>query len=59
MHSYCLQFLDGSTQHDDNTIFGDGADCITHLDGHDQMTTEGERLFSYLPYSIFPCFFDC
>ncbi|XP_039803998.1 uncharacterized protein LOC120668141 [Panicum virgatum] len=31
---------DGSTQHDDNTIAGDGVDCITHLDGHDQMTTE-------------------
>ncbi|KAG2579831.1 hypothetical protein PVAP13_6NG278501 [Panicum virgatum] len=30
----------GSTQHDDNTIAGDGVDCITHLDGHDQMTTE-------------------
>jgi len=59
MHSYCLQFLDGSTQHDDNTIAGDGVDCITHLDGHDQMTTEGERLFIYLPYSIFSCYFGC
>ncbi|KAG2555978.1 hypothetical protein PVAP13_8NG059505 [Panicum virgatum] len=32
----------GFTRHDDNTIAGDGVDCITHLDGHDQMTTEEE-----------------
>ncbi|KAG2580312.1 hypothetical protein PVAP13_6NG333400 [Panicum virgatum] len=32
----------GFTQHDDNTIAGDGVDCITHLDGHDKMTTEEE-----------------
>jgi len=43
MHSYCLPFLDGSTKHDDSPIVGDRDDCITHSDGHNQMTTEGSK----------------
>ena len=42
-------------KHDDSPIVGDRDDCITHSDGHNQMTTEGESLFIYLPYSIFLC----
>lgn len=44
MHSYCMQFLDGSTQHDDD-IMGDGPGCITHTRGDNRMTTKGESLF--------------
>lgn len=49
MHSYCLSFLDGSTQQDDNHIVGDGPGRISHPDGHNHMTTEGESLLIYLP----------
>jgi hypothetical protein len=44
MHSYCVQFLDGSTHHDDN-VMGDGPGCITHARGHNWLTKQGESLF--------------
>jgi hypothetical protein len=44
IHSYCVQFLDGSTHHDDN-VMGDGPGCITHARGHNRLTKQGESLF--------------
>jgi hypothetical protein len=56
MHSYCVQFLDGSTHHDDNVmgddnimgddnVTSDGPCCITHACGHNRLTKQGESLF--------------
>jgi hypothetical protein len=51
-----VQFLDGSTHHDDkvmadenvmgdDNIMGDGHGCITHARGHNRLTKQGESLF--------------
>jgi hypothetical protein len=37
MHSYCVQFLDGSTHHDDNMV--DGPAC------NNQLATKGDSFF--------------
>lgn len=44
----CCPFLDGFTQHDDNTLVADVVDGITQHSDHNQITNEGEfvHLFS-------------